>query len=46
MQNFEEELTCLFKTDMGNLINFDAGSWKSENLHLMLRYRNEQKVLV
>ena len=23
---FEEELTCLFEIDMGNLINFDVSS--------------------
>ena len=25
----EEELTCQFKTDMGNLTNFDPSTWKS-----------------
>ena len=27
---FEEELTCRFKTDNGNLINFDPSTWKSK----------------
>ena len=31
---FEQELTCQFKIDMGNLTNFDPRSWKSlKNLH-------------
>ena len=28
---FEEELTCRFKIDMGNLINFNPSSWNSKN---------------
>ena len=31
---FEEELTCHFKTDMRNLINFDSSTWKSKKLAL------------
>ena len=27
---FEEELTCQFKTDMRNLINFDPSTQKSQ----------------
>ena len=27
---FEEELTCHFKTDMRNLMNFDLSTWKSQ----------------
>ena len=27
---FEEELACLFKTDMRNLMNFDLSTWKSQ----------------
>ena len=27
---FEEELTCHFKTDMRNLMNFDPSTWKSQ----------------
>ena len=27
---FEEELTCLFKIDMRNLMNFDPGTRKSQ----------------
>ena len=27
---FGEELTCHFKTDMKNLINFDPSTWKSQ----------------
>ena len=27
---FEEELTCHFKTDMSNLMNFDPSTWKSQ----------------
>ena len=29
----EEELTCQFKIDMGNLANFDRSTQKSQNLH-------------
>ena len=29
---FEEELTCHFKTDMSNLMNFDSSTWKSKKL--------------
>ena len=28
---FEDYLTCRFKIDMGNLLNFDQSTWKSEN---------------
>ena len=28
--NFEEELTCHFKIDMGNVTNFDPSTWKSK----------------
>ena len=28
---FEEELTCLFKIEMGNLINIDSSTWKYQN---------------
>ena len=31
---FEEELTCHFKTDMRNLTNFDARTWKPKKLAL------------
>ena len=31
--NFEEKLTLGFKNDMRNLVNFNASSGKSENLH-------------
>ena len=31
---FEEKLTVGSKNDMGNLVNFNANSGKSENLHL------------
>ena len=27
---FEEELTCRFKINMGNLINFDPNTWKTQ----------------
>ena len=30
MKNDVEELTCQFKTDMGNLINFDPSTQKSQ----------------
>ena len=30
---FEEKLTLISKNDMGNLVNFNPGSGKSENLH-------------
>ena len=29
---FEEELTCYFKTDMRNLMNFDPSTSKSEKI--------------
>ena len=29
---FEEELTCRFKIDMGNLTNFDPSAWKSQKV--------------
>ena len=32
---FEGELTCHFKIDMGNLINFDPSTWKSQNFHFI-----------
>ena len=31
---FEEKLALGFKNDMKNLVNFNASSGKSENLHL------------
>ena len=31
--NFEEKLTFCLKNDMNNLVNFNSGSEKSENLH-------------
>ena len=31
---FEEELICHFKIDMGNLINFDPSTWKSQKFSL------------
>ena len=31
---FEEELTCQFKIDMSNLINFDLGTRKSQKFAL------------
>ena len=31
---FEDELTRQFKTDMRNLTNFDASTWKSEKFAL------------
>ena len=31
---FEEELTCHFKTDMGNLTNFDSSTQKSKKTAL------------
>ena len=31
---FEEELTCQFKTDMRNLINFDPSTRKSQKCAL------------
>ena len=31
---FEEDLTCRFKIDMGNLINFDLSTWKSRKFPL------------
>ena len=31
---FEEELTCQFKIDMGNLTNFDSSTWKSQKFAL------------
>ena len=30
---FEEELTCQFKIDMRNLMNFDPSTQKSQNMH-------------
>ena len=30
----EEELTCRFKIDMGNLENFDSNTWKSKKFAL------------
>ena len=30
---FEEELTCLFKTDMSSLTNFDSSTESLKNLH-------------
>ena len=30
---FEEKLALDFKNDMTNLVNFNSGSGKSENLH-------------
>ena len=34
--NFEEKLTLDFKNDMRNLVNFNASSGKSGNLHFDL----------
>ena len=34
---FEEELTCHFKIDMRNLINFDLSTWKSQNFHFTVK---------
>ena len=31
---FEEELTCCFKTDMRNLTNVDSSTWKSKKIVL------------
>ena len=31
---WEEELTCCFKVDMGNLMNFDPSPWKSQKFPL------------
>ena len=31
---FEEELTCHFKTDMGNLTNFDSNTQTSKKIAL------------
>ena len=31
---FDEELTCHLKIDMGNLINFDPNTWKSQKFSL------------
>ena len=31
---FEEELTCRFKIDMGNLTIFDPSTWKSQKCSL------------
>ena len=39
---FEEKLALGFKNDMTNLVNFNASSGKSENLHfdvLLLMYK-------
>ena len=33
--NFEEELTCRFKTGMSNLTNFDPSTQKSQNLNFI-----------
>ena len=32
-QNFEEQLTFCFKNDKRNLVNFNASSGNSENVH-------------
>ena len=32
-KNFEEKLTFCLKNDMNNLVNFNASSGKSQNLH-------------
>ena len=32
-EKFKEELTCSFKYDIRNLVNFNASSGKSENLN-------------
>ena len=29
---FEEELTCRFKINMGNLINVDPNTWKTQKV--------------
>ena len=31
---FEEELTCHFKNDMRNFMNFDLSTWKSKKIAL------------
>ena len=31
---FEEELTCQFKIDMSNLMNFESSTWKSQKFEL------------
>ena len=33
-EKFEEHLTCRFKIDMGNLINFDLSTSKSQKFPL------------
>ena len=33
-EKFEEELSCCFKTDIGNLTNFDPSTQKSQNFAL------------
>ena len=31
---FEEQLTCQFKTDLSNLMNFESSTQKSKNIEL------------
>ena len=33
-EKIEEELTCQFKTDIGNLANFEPTTWKSQKFAL------------
>ena len=33
---FEDELTCHFKTDMRNLTNFDPSTWKSQKIFILM----------
>ena len=42
--NVEEELTCHFKTDMGNLTNFDSSTRKSEG-KLTCAFKNDMRNL-
>ena len=41
--NCEEKLTFCLKIDMGNLVNFNLSSGKSESLHLLKYVMFEQK---
>ena len=36
--NLEEKLTFYWKSDTGNLVNFNLSSGKSENLHFCRKY--------
>ena len=35
---FEEELTCQFKIDMSNLIDFEASTWKSQKFAVIIKW--------